>query len=390
MHSFLRALALALVLAGPAGAAGGEVAIRFYPDHQIYSYELDAAHGWAGAMLQNAAVVNGSAAAVTLERGAIEIVAGADAVASVPLRPVDLERAAARGAAVAKAGLLQLYAFQFRPEVLLGPGVELAAKPRLAPGQALLFGQRFFSWSGAADRIRVRLSGHRDDGSAVEVMGELPIRGGGSRTEYTFPLSGRSYVGSGQSLHTSHRWAVPEEFALDLARLGASGSTHRGDGIRLADYYAYGQDVRAAADGTVVAAVDGVAEAEANLRQPGESAEAYFQRVLAGQTALLQKGPGAALGNYVVIEHAGGEFSHYAHLQPGSIHVHKGETVKRGQPLAHLGHSGNSTEPHLHFQVTDGPDPLLSAGIPIRFQNISILFADGPRAVQSGDVVEAP
>lgn len=383
-----RALALALALVGP--AAGGEVAIRFYPDHQLYSYELDAAHGWTGAMLQNAAVVNGSAAPVTLERGEIEILAGADALTTVPLRPADLERAAARGAAVAKAGLLQLYAFQFRPEVLLGPGVELAAKPRLAPGQALLLGQRFFSWSGAADRIQVRLSGHRDDGSAFEAIGELPVRGGGSRIEYTFPLAGRSYVGSGQSLHTSHRWAVPEEFALDLARLGASGTTHPGDGGKRGDYYAYGQDVRAAADGTVVAAVDGVAETDANLRQPGESAEAYFQRVLAGQAALLQNGPQAALGNFVVIEHAHGEFSHYAHLQTGSVRVHNGETIKRGQPLARLGHSGNSTEPHLHFQVTDGPDPLLSAGIPIRFQGISILFADGPRAVQSGDVVEAP
>jgi murein DD-endopeptidase MepM/ murein hydrolase activator NlpD len=131
-----------------------------------------------------------------------------------------------------------------------------------------------------------------------------------------------------------------------------------------------------------------IPETDSNLRQKGESSDAYRQRVLAQQDQLLAKGMLYAAGNYVVIQHTPEEFSFYAHLMPQSVCVRPGEAVKCGQVIGRLGHSGNSTEPHLHFQVTDGADPLLSAGIPLRFKNIRLPFADENRAVQSGDVVE--
>jgi len=89
-----------------------------------------------------------------------------------------------------------------------------------------------------------------------------------------------------------------------------------------------------------------------------------------------------------VIRHGEGEFSLYAHLKTGSVRVRAGDAVRQGQPIARLGHSGNSTEPHLHFQVCDGPDPLRCAGLPVRFDAIALPFADRPRAPQSGDFVQ--
>jgi murein DD-endopeptidase MepM/ murein hydrolase activator NlpD len=97
----------------------------------------------------------------------------------------------------------------------------------------------------------------------------------------------------------------------------------------------------------------------------------------------------AITGNYAMIDHGKSEYSFYAHLQPGSVRVHKGDRVKAGDVIGKLGSSGNSTEPHLHFHVCDSNDPLLSAGIPVNFSNVTIQWADVPRPIQSGDIVIA-
>src|SRR5262249_46331281 len=69
-------------------------------------------------------------------------------------------------------------------------------------------------------------------------------------------------------------------------------------------------------------------------------------------------------GNAVVLDLGDGRFALYAHLQPGSLRVHAGDVVRRGQPLGLVGNSGNSSSPHLHFHVMDGPSPLDSNGLP--------------------------
>ncbi len=188
-------------------------------------------------------------------------------------------------------------------------------------------------------------------------------------------------------MYTGHRWGVPEEFAFDIAKLGDGDLSYRGDGQTFEDYYAYGADVLAAADGVVVAAVNDVAEDTVVLKRPGETDEAYDERVRDYQGGLLMKGEAAIAGDYVMIDHGNGEYSLYAHLQPGGMRVKPGDIVKAGQPIGKLGSSGNSTEPHLHFQVCDAPKPLSCAGIPIRFTNIRLPWADYARPPQSGDIV---
>ena len=56
-------------------------------------------------------------------------------------------------------------------------------------------------------------------------------------------------------------------------------------------------------------------------------------------------------GNHVTLRVAPGMFVLYAHMMPGSVRVHVGERVHRGQLLGRLGNSGNSATPHLHLQV---------------------------------------
>jgi murein DD-endopeptidase MepM/ murein hydrolase activator NlpD len=364
------------------------VQIRFYPNRSLRVYEVDARHGLFGALLQNAAIINNSDALVAFERAELELISGGVAVQVHRLFQSDLERAITRGLTIQKAGLLEKFAFQFRPDLLLGKETNLANGVAVPPKAAILVGQRYFVFAGAADELRMRAFGRRPDGTAAVAEATLPILMKGSEIEYDFPLSGRWFVGVGQALHNPHRWVVPEEFALDLIKLGTNASTHQATGAKRSDYYAYGQTVLAAADGTVTAIQDSIPETDSNLQQPGETAQAYQARLLAMQDELLAKGPLRAAGNYIVIKHKDTEYSFYAHLLPGSLRVHTGDAVRRGQTVAQLGHSGNSTEPHLHFHVIDGPDPLLSAGVPIRFRNITLPLAGEERAIHDGDVVE--
>ncbi|MEW1646276.1 MULTISPECIES: M23 family metallopeptidase [unclassified Streptomyces] len=60
-------------------------------------------------------------------------------------------------------------------------------------------------------------------------------------------------------------------------------------------------------------------------------------------------GDGAAYGNAIVIKHGNGTYSQYAHLS--RIDVKVGQVVSTGQHIARSGNTGNSSGPHLHFEI---------------------------------------
>ena len=72
-------------------------------------------------------------------------------------------------------------------------------------------------------------------------------------------------------------------------------------------------------------------------------------------------------GNHVIVEGAEG-VALYAHLRAGSVRVRAGDRVAAGESLGTVGNSGNSTMPHLHFHVMDGPDPLTARGVACAFR----------------------
>ncbi|MGW4443315.1 M23 family metallopeptidase [Streptomyces sp. NPDC004682] len=65
-------------------------------------------------------------------------------------------------------------------------------------------------------------------------------------------------------------------------------------------------------------------------------------------------GDGPAYGNAVVIKHGNGLYSQYAHLSRVDVRV--GQVVKTGQHIALSGSTGNSTGPHLHFEIRTTPN----------------------------------
>ncbi|MFE4455550.1 peptidoglycan DD-metalloendopeptidase family protein [Streptomyces sp. NPDC056796] len=72
-----------------------------------------------------------------------------------------------------------------------------------------------------------------------------------------------------------------------------------------------------------------------------------------GAGTVVSAGWSGSYGNEVVIQHSDGMYSQYAHLS--SLGVSAGQTVSGGQQIGLSGSTGNSTGPHLHFEVRTGP-----------------------------------
>lgn len=177
------------------------------------------------------------------------------------------------------------------------------------------------------------------------------------------PLRGSGWVAANGCCDaiTSHRGAimavngaprVPERFAIDWVRLGEDGRIFSGDGSKVEDFAYYGTEVRSVAAGTVVNLYDA-----ADTQVPN-----------ADPTGITTENIG---GDMIVVDIGGGNYAFYAHLQRGSLRVKLGDRVTAGQVVALLGNSGNTTAPHLHFHVMDGPSPLDANGLPYVFRAFS-------------------
>jgi murein DD-endopeptidase MepM/ murein hydrolase activator NlpD len=371
------AFVLAAFAAWFSASTASALQVNFYPGDHLYSYELAPDRDAHSVMIQNIAIINDGAAPVTLTSVTIELAAGDRVIDERILGAPELERAAHGGAGL-EGGLWRQLSFQFGGDALVPPGVHFATTTTLAPGQAIVLGSQMFAYRGARDGLRVIVNDNAG-------QGRLPIRNAMSQTVFQFPLQGQWYAGNGPTFHTPHRWSPMEEFAFDLLQVDGEGKTHTGDGSRFADYYAYGKPLFAAAEGRVVLAIADQSEDTRAMQQSNETVTAYYARLQQDQMTRIAQGVPGIAGNSVVIDHGRGEFSFYAHLKPGSVRVRVGDQVTRGQQIGDLGSSGNSTEPHLHFQVCNGPDPLHCAGIPIQFEPSTDALRNPAHAAQVGD-----
>ena len=83
---------------------------------------------------------------------------------------------------------------------------------------------------------------------------------------------------------------------------------------------------------------------------------------------------------WLFLEMGGGRYALYAHLRAGSIKVKPGDRVKLGQVMAHVGNSGNTLAPHLHFHVMDAPVPLAANGLPYAIDAFTVTGTTGGTA----------
>ncbi|MGW0536922.1 M23 family metallopeptidase [Streptomyces sp. NPDC003032] len=130
---------------------------------------------------------------------------------------------------------------------------------------------------------------------------------------------------------------------------------------------AFGAPLLAVGDATVVHAEDGQRD---HLSRNSLLALLYFFFVEGVGRTL--GGPRRVVGNHMVLDLGGGTYALYAHVQQGSLTVRAGDKVTAGRRLGSCGNSGNSTEPHLHFQLMDGPDLNVARGVPFSWRGVGV------------------
>ena len=172
------------------------------------------------------------------------------------------------------------------------------------------------------------------------------------------PLAGPGWVAANGCCNPdiTHRGSVQsvngslydsQRFAIDWMRLDDQGRLVHGDESDVHNYSDYGADVLAVANAKVVSVLNSLDD-----QVPGRLPEPSSITIETVD------------GNHVVLDLGDGRFAFYAHLQKNSIKVRPGDSVKKGAVLGKLGNTGNTSAPHLHFHIMNGPSPMAADGIP--------------------------
>lgn len=283
-------------------------------------------------------------------------------------------------ATLADSGLIPLLN---RPAITLPP----AERPRIGAGLRAIV----FVWAPVADGVTVpavirhRLTFQQTnadssksivaDGRDVPVYRDAVVIGP--------PLKGDVWLSAnGTAAETGHRRGlipidglpvIAQRFAIDYLKIDDQGRTFTGDRLDNKNYFAYGSEAIAVADAVVAAVKDSIPE---NVPGPASRAVPITLETVGG--------------NHVILDLGNGKYAFYAHLQPGSLRVKVGDRVKRGQVVGLVGNSGNSTEPHLHFHVSDSTSPLGAEGIPYVHESYTLLGRCQSLASLSGCERKAP
>lgn len=180
------------------------------------------------------------------------------------------------------------------------------------------------------------------------------------------PVRGRWVVlnGPGTKVPSHGIIAYGQKYAVDMLHPLEEEPDSIGWGLRgrpPESYSCFGETVRSMTGGTVVAVHDRQADRSACSTWPS----LVWMMTFGGLLCEL-RGSVAMLGNHVIVKD-GDVVAVYAHLRHASGVVEGGEQVRPGQPLAEVGNTGNTSEPHLHVQLMDREQPTAAAGIPMEW-----------------------
>lgn len=211
------------------------------------------------------------------------------------------------------------------------------------------------------DSVSARLTISETDGSDRIISSTFALPHYDQHADLIFPFRGEGIISVGGALASGHR-NRSGLYAVDALGLSPTyGPMNNAETYENATSHAgWGRSVIAPAAGMIVVARNDRPD------QPvaGNSDPTYYAP---------EYPDGGDPGNFVVIDHGNGEFSMIAHMQHGSVRVAVGDQVLQGQQLGQLGNSGDTTGPHVHYQLQNGPDWNYSDALPFAFSNMRTL-----------------
>lgn len=171
-----------------------------------------------------------------------------------------------------------------------------------------------------------------------------------TKTALILPFKGVWLVGNGgrdpsknNHLDPDGFGPVSQKFAYDFIK------KHKSSGKNIEDYEAFGEEVIAPAGGVTSQVING------------------SEDVPIGESDWVCLG-----GNMVVIDHENGEWSLFAHFKHDSVKIKIGDRVEQGDVLGLCGNTGNTSEPHIHYHLQDGPLMYKANGLPIQFPKVIV------------------
>ena len=171
-----------------------------------------------------------------------------------------------------------------------------------------------------------------------------------TKTDLILPFKGVLMVSNGGRTPSTNNHNRPPEkgpqnqiFAYDFR------NGHKNQGKKLDDYEVFDKEVIAPGVGKIIQVIDGSIDV-----LPGEQDRSV------------------GVGNAIIIDHENGEFSLLCHLRHKSICVRVGDLVSQGDVVGMCGNTGNTSEPHIHFNLQDGPFMHNANALPAQFSRILV------------------
>ncbi|MEK7591834.1 MAG: M23 family metallopeptidase [Patescibacteria group bacterium] len=171
-----------------------------------------------------------------------------------------------------------------------------------------------------------------------------------TKTSLILPFKGTWMVSNGgRTAETNNHNRPPEQGPQNQLLAYDFRMESTGKETKLEEFTVFGKEVLSPGDGIIIQIINGSVDVLPEERDRS-----------------------VGVGNAVIIDHQNGEYSLLCHFKHNSIRVKVSEKVKQGDVLGLCGNTGNTTQPHIHFNLQDGPLMHKANALPVQFKKIII------------------